>query len=275
MKEYLKNKRAVKTLYDRFRIWSIESALKQQKLYKTYQGIDDIIGQYTTSELDTAYLQTKVRGLHAFQKKLIDLAVSGQFIMSRNVDINTVVDLGDSSGRHLEYVADLVGYSGVKYTGVNIDSEAVRRICDRGFNGVRNYIESFISKDMFDDPYDLVLMFETLEHLQNPIYILKSLNEVMGKSSRFIITVPYVRRSRVGLHHLKKRGESFKQPPEDIHLFELSPYDWGLLFEYTGWEVIYEQIYYQHPKGFCWPLKYYWRHFDFEGFYGVILKRGE
>ena len=269
MKEYLKAIKPIRQLYDRFRVWSIESALRQQKLYNSYQFIGDIIGQYTTSELDTAYLQVKVRALHSFQKELINLAVLSCINSS---DIKTVIDLGDSSGRHLGYVKELIGEA--KYIGVNVDKEAIKKIDERGFIGVQGSIQSFIYNNPNIQWADLIMMFETLEHLEDPLLVLKGLRALSFKCKRLIITVPYVSRSRIGLHHLKKKGESFNKSPEDIHLFELSPYDWKLLFEYTGWEVVYEQIYYQYPRVLGLILKYYWRRFDFEGFWGAILKRG-
>jgi len=61
---------------------------------------------------------------------------------------------------------------------------------------------------------------------------------------------------------------------ENTHIFELSPEDLQLLFKFAGWSVVFERIYLQYPrKHWLRITKNYWRMFDFEGFYGVILKR--
>jgi hypothetical protein len=54
----------------------------------------------------------------------------------------------------------------------------------------------------------------------------------------------------------------------------LSPTDWKLLFQHAGWQVVNEAIYRQYPFWSVWLLlKPLWKKLDFEGFYGVLLKR--
>ncbi len=44
----------------------------------------------------------------------------------------------------------------------------------------------------------------------------------------------------------------------------------------AGWDVVKEQIYLQYPKNsFLRITKPLWKRFDFEGFYGLILKRDD
>lgn len=60
---------------------------------------------------------------------------------------------------------------------------------------------------------------------------------------------------------------------EDVHIFELSPNDWRLLAEFSGWEVVSDEIYFQYPKWhWLYFTKFLWRKFDFEGFYIMELK---
>ena len=90
-----------------------------------------------------------------------------------------------------------------------------------------------------------------------------------------VITVPYLKASRVGLYHIRHPG----QTPifaEDEHIFELSPGDWTLLLRHSGWRVAHSDIYYQYPRRipFLSPLlAYFWRQVDFEGFWGAILEK--
>ena len=85
-----------------------------------------------------------------------------------------------------------------------------------------------------------------------------------------------MRRSRVGMLHLRKPHEFFTGlTPETTHIFELNPEDWKLLFKYCGYEIQKEAIYYQYPRKRLftrWLWRWYWNKYDFEGFYGVVLK---
>ena len=121
---------------------------------------------------------------------------------------------------------------------------------------------------------EVFLLFETLEHLLDPIGFLRSIRE--PNSEYFVLTVPYVKSSRTGFSQIRNESDHRKITPENTHIFELSPQDWELIFRFTGWEVEYRRIYKQYP----WWSKIFlvhliWRAFDFEGFYGVVLKRSE
>ena len=62
-----------------------------------------------------------------------------------------------------------------------------------------------------------------------------------------LVTVPYVKSSRVGLHHIRNRSRA-PVGAEGTHILELSPEDWTLLMLHAGWRVIYQKIYYQYPR---------------------------
>lgn len=90
-----------------------------------------------------------------------------------------------------------------------------------------------------------------------------------------IITVPYLRKSRVGLHHIRNNHRD-NVNAENTHIFELGTEDWKLIANHSGWVVVKEKIYLQYPRRSLWHMtKPLWRRFDFEGFYGLILKRDE
>jgi len=266
MKQLLKKSKLAKRLYDRLRL---ESILRSKK---DYWLIPSYFEDYVIPEVNTPYLNWKVKARYDFQLSLFDH-------LAHNVGRGLVVDLGDNNGFFLNYLFTtcpaVYNKKGNLY-GVNVDGVAVDRIMDKGFVGVHGNIEWFIKSNLWNTQVDLVLMFQTLEHLENPIQVLKDLRENV-KVRGLIITVPYRRVSRVGFHHLRhpedwvNRGDL---TADDIHTFELCPEDWGLIFKYIGWEVLYENTYYQYPKGnvFSWLLGKYWAKYDYEGFIGFVLK---
>jgi 2-polyprenyl-3-methyl-5-hydroxy-6-metoxy-1,4-benzoquinol methylase len=117
------------------------------------------------------------------------------------------------------------------------------------------------------DKVDLFTSFEMVEHLHDPIRFFHRLAK-KPKCDKMLVTVPYVKSSRAGLHHIRE-GSRAPAVAEGTHILELSPEDWTLLMLHAGWRVIYQKIYYQYPRR--WPILsqiwgYYWRNLDFEGF---------
>jgi hypothetical protein len=111
-----------------------------------------------------------------------------------------------------------------------------------------------------------------LEHLFDPIGFLHTIAE-KSACEYFLVTVPYVYRSRIGLHKIRA-GDSGPMYAENTHIFELCPEDWDLLFAFSGWDVLLRDRYTQYPvKGLLRFTKAVWRKFDFDGFYGVVLKK--
>jgi hypothetical protein len=88
-----------------------------------------------------------------------------------------------------------------------------------------------------------------------------------------VITVPYLKKSRVGLHHIRQNCDR-DNFAENTHILELSPKDWNLLVKHSGWGIIQEKIYLQYPKKSILRLtKSLWKNYDFEGFYGMVLSK--
>jgi 2-polyprenyl-3-methyl-5-hydroxy-6-metoxy-1,4-benzoquinol methylase len=257
---------------------SIEKALREQGLSqlanKLSEIVPDILHQYSAFKVDTLYLTKKVRGQHAFQISLVQEAIN---ILKRSAkDDLTIADIGDSAGTHIQYIRSLFSYQNIRTISINLDPEAVKRIKERGFEAICARAEEIGEK--YNITADIFLCFETLEHLMNPAEFLYKLS-IKTKCKLFVITVPYLRSSRVGLHqirNLNKQNLSRKKimSAENTHIFELSPEDLQLLFKFAGWSVVFERIYLQYPrKHWLRITKNYWRMFDFEGFYGVILKK--
>ena len=255
--------------HERIRILSIKSALKEQGLLGLYNRLEsvspDISNQYSNVKIDSEYFKTKIRGEHAFQVSLVQEAL--RLLGLENKKSLTIIDIGDSCGTHLGYLKNI--YKDIDTLSVNLDPVAVERIKKKGMKAVCADADDIDSYSLKGDVY---LSFEMLEHLFNPAYFLYRLaRKIEGET--FIVTVPYIEQSRVGLHHIRN-GRKNKVSCENVHIFELSPYDWKLIFQHSGWSVAYEKIYFQYTrKGFFRLMKGYWKKVDYEGFYGAVLKR--
>ena len=248
------------------RVASIKAALREQRLWNLYERLEalvpDIRDQYTSFALDTEYLRVNVRALHAFQ---VALALRALEIVDTS-ESTTVVDIGDSAGTHLDYLRRLRPDLHLRCLGINVDEAAVERIRSRGLEAVRSRAESLSLNGV---AADLLLLFETIEHLSDPASFLQRLAQANGRA--LVLTTPYVRQSRVGLHHLRE-GRRPIVTPENTHIFELSPGDWTLLARHAGWRVVDERIYRQFPqRGILRAMRRRWRRLDFEGFWGAIL----
>ena len=246
---------------------SLLKALKEQGFSELIDNlikiVPDINDQYSSFQIDTPYLNTKVRGLHAFQISLVNEVIS-------DIESSVIVDIGDSAGTHLQYLQGLYDNSKrMECLSVNLDSKAVERIRKKGLNAALARAEDLQS---YNIKADIFLCFETLEHLMNPCFFLHELS-TKTNAKYLIVTVPYLKRSRVGLHHIRGARRDVVNA-ENTHIFELCPTDWKLLVQHSGWKILYEKIYLQYPKHGLFRLTQpFWKIFDFQGFYGLVLKR--
>lgn len=245
---------------------SLRMAIAEQNLSSLYMQLEkivpDISDQYSCFKLDSRYLVTNVRGMHSFQMSLTNEAIS-----LANTAPLTVVDIGDSSGTHIQYIKNI--HENIRCISVNLDNTAVTKIKAKGLEAVFSRAEDLHTHSI---NADIFLSFEMLEHLTDPI---KFLHQISEKTScqYFVVSVPFVRKSRVALHHIRQNIKK-NLSAENTHIFEFSPDDWKLIFKHSGWDIVSEKIYYQYPKkNILYFMKYLWQKKDFEGFYGVILKR--
>jgi hypothetical protein len=282
LRELLLTNRA-RPAIERLQVASLSRAAREQGLYSLIERlrslVPDISSQYTTYAIDTAALEWRVRALHAFQitlaLKAVDQILRTSGSSEPSAEPFTIADIGDSAGTHILYLNALLGTDrrfanrGFRSVSINLDPVAVTKIQSKGLPAILCAAENLHEHDM---RADLFISFETLEHLRDPISFL----DAVSSSSRcdwFALTVPYVRRSRVGMQYIRLRQ---KQPTtaENTHVFELSPADWRLIFLHSGWNVVDESIFLQYPRwSLLHVLRPFWGGFDFEGFYGVLLRR--
>lgn len=245
---------------------SLDAAAKDQDLLelsgRLKEIVPDLSDQYSQFAVSGELLEKKVRFQHAFQMNIAQAALA-------SIDEPVIVDIGDSSGTHLIYLKKLFEQKqSMRALSVNLDAAAVEKIRAKGLEAVHSRAEDLAA---YDVNANVFLCLETLEHLSDPISFLHALAG-STKEARLVVTVPYLKHSRIGLHHIRQKRRDLVHA-ENTHILELSPQDWKLLFRHSGWEIEHEQIYRQYPRGASSLfLKRLWRRFDFEGFFGVVLK---
>lgn len=264
-----------RALYQKLSAASITAAVAEQGLSpivtRLRQILPDISDQYTAgfdAEEYRRYWEIKMRGLHAFQVQLmldcIDTVGGNDLILA---------DIGDSSGNHGLYLKAMASAGKIdRVVSVNLDPVAVEKVRSKGGDSVLCRAEEL---DLQGIRPDLFMTFEMVEHLTDPIRFLHRLADA-GNADHLLMTVPYRRDSRFGGVDLRLGLDRMpaKMTAEEVHIYEFCPEDWLLLARFAGWVPVFTRLYRQYPR--LSPLrltKPLWRRLDFEGFWGVLLRR--
>lgn len=183
------------------------------------------------------------------------------------------LDIGDSDGSvRLLLMESLKGYN-YKSSGINLQQKAVERMREKGLNA--EHIDA-MELGKAGRIYNIVSVFETLEHLPDPVGFLMNIHQAVGE--RLIISVPFVHKSRVSLRYLDNDWPLDKVPTiENIHVFELSPDGWERIFKHSGWAIERQWKLLQFPsKGILKNIMgYAWRKISFEGYWFVSLRKDD
>lgn len=252
--------------------WSLDRAVKQENLEGVITQLSgllpDISSQYSNQQF-RGFVEKAVRALQAFQCQMAsDIFTSDLFADKEQL---TMVDIGDSSGLHSLCIKHLLkDKKKIETVSINLDQRAIEKIQSKGLRAILARAEDL----ELNENFDLLTSFQTVEHLLDPIGFLSRTARKID-AEHFFITLPFFKKSRVGLHHIKtnKTGPVYA---EQTHIFELNPHDWSLLFQHSGWKIVKERIYYQYPRRIPVVnalLKWFWRIFDFEGYWGVLLRK--
>lgn len=252
--------------------WSISHSVRENKFVELIERLRQIAPDISRQELTAMsgyndYWELKRRALQAFQCAMMLKALEPLTV--KNL---TVVDIGDSAGTHMLYLKELTKDKfDIDAIGVNLDPAAIEKIKARGQKALLCRAEDL---DLGDKKVDIFTSFQMVEHLHNPSIFFRRLAK-RSPCNKIVLTVPYMKNSRVGLHNIRNNVNK-SVIAEEEHIFELCPEDWSLLFLHSGWKVIYSQIYYQYPRRLPIVntiLGWFWRKTDYEGFWGVILEK--
>ncbi len=237
----------------------LEKIVPDEVLIKQYTNIPE-------ERFAHSYWKTKLRCQHSFQISMVLKAIELSNLQNKEI---TIVDIGDSSGTHILYLKHL--QKNIRSLSVNIDEKAVEKIKRRGLEAICCSAEEV---DKYNIYPDIFMSFQTLEHILSPIHFLKTMSDKVN-CKYFVITIPYHKRSGMRLYYIRQNILQ-KIHAETLHIFELSPDDWKLIFKFCGWKIVFEKVYYQYPQRGIYRLtKAAWSAYDFEGFYGVILEKDD
>lgn len=264
-----------RALYQKLSAASIEAAVAEQGLAelagRLRQVIPDISDQYTGGfdpEEYRRYWEIKMRGLHAFQVRLM---LDSMAHLGRKGLV--LADIGDSSGNHARYLQALAEPGSIeRVVSVNLDPVAVEKVRAKGGDSILARAEEM---DLEGVRPHLFMSFEMVEHLTDPIRFLHRLAE-RGSAEHLLMTVPLSPTSRFGGFDLRQPEGQMpaRFTAEEVHLFELCPADWLLLARFAGWRPVFQRRYHQYPLRSALRLTApLWRRLDFPGFWGVLLER--
>ena len=100
--------------------------------------------------------------------------------------VKTVLEVGCGTGKFLRLLKE--SKPQLKFTGIDISHEAVKLAKENGVNCLEFSAEEFAEKSK--EQYDLILAFELLEHVFDPISLIKVLMKLLGKDGNLYMTMP-------------------------------------------------------------------------------------
>ncbi|HVN73478.1 MAG TPA: class I SAM-dependent methyltransferase [Methanoregula sp.] len=136
-----------------------------------------------------------------------------------------ITDLGDSNGIFIR----VMGKDGIS---VNISDPTVKALHTRGLDTVKADIQYLPFKT---NSLDVVFLFQTLEHVPNPILMLQEIARVCRGS--LILSIPYV--SKTHIHPFYYNPD---KPLHQQHIFEFSPEDFSRVITHTPFTLKSDRI---------------------------------
>jgi SAM-dependent methyltransferase len=136
-----------------------------------------------------------------------------------------VVDIGDSNGIFLRSL----NKDGIS---LNISPDIISSLREKNIETVVADAEHLPFKN---ESISTILLFQTLEHVPNPILLLNEIARVCKKS--LILSIPYVSQT-----HIHRRKYDLKRPIYEHHIFEFSQNDFRSIVSHTPFKIQKEII---------------------------------
>lgn len=135
-------------------------------------SLNDLVDTYN---IDNEYEQFKRREFLDKLGSYIDLSVSN------------VLELGAASGQMTDMLSKLAKH----VTAVDGSSEFLK-IAKQRVSSAENviFVESYFESLAFDEKFDCLVMHHILEHVEQPVSLLKRLKDLLSDNGVFVISVP-------------------------------------------------------------------------------------
>lgn len=154
--------------------------------------------------------------VHPFAVERLDFII--RTLQEQEIKDSSFADIGDSDGTFLR----ALGKDG---TSINFSDTVLANIPDlKKLKGCLPHIE------LPDGSFDYILLFETLEHLPDPVAGLREVERLARKGA--FVSIPHVSRTRV-----KEYWNNRRSPVGESHVFEFSPRDFAKIVTYTGFRI--------------------------------------
>ena len=245
-----------------------------KRLYEVWQLSRKLIPDFSdhfTTAVESREVERRIRLLIVAETDFIRSEIE-EFTNKGNRC--SYADVGDSDGSVQLLLQSYFRSDILTTTGINLQKSAVEKIRRKGLNAV--CADALTLHKQEGITYDLLSVFETLEHLPDPIGFLRGIRATV--EGKLIVSVPFIRCSRVGMGYLSEKWPHEKTPTiENTHIFELSPKDWTKIFMHTGWKIEREKKLMMYPASGISRLllQPYWRYVSFEGFWFVSLQKND
>ncbi len=169
--------------------------------------------------IEEPHLRSALRLCHAWRVRVLRQRLGAGLSGAR------ILDVGDVDGLMLK----ALGREGI---GFNLSAAAVERI---RANGVEARLGDGHRMPFDDASFDVVLCFETLEHVESPVALLDELARVCAPGGRVYVSVPWVAATRI-----YPRDPAL--PRGHAHCFELDRADLGALVSHSPLGVSWEAV---------------------------------
>lgn len=177
-----------------------------------------------TEHSDKQYLRIRI------SRMLFEL---GHFLQGK-VGNFSLLDFGCGWGDLMAVMAA----NGIQVQGVELSSHKRSHIENRNYA-----VASRLEDVQVTPPYDLILMWQVLEHVSDPVTLLKSLSAIAHDKTGLLIGVPHFTERRLKVE--------FQAPPaarsKDLNPFEHVNYFDGDTLTRTAYHAGWERIYTMHP----------------------------
>jgi len=141
-----------------------------------------------------------------------------------------LLEIGSAYGFFLDMAKD----SFISATGIDVSKEGTRYAREQLKLEAIN--EDFLKYDFGKKKFDLVCMWDTIEHLSDPHLVVERLGRIMGSGSLLAITTGDINSLNA---IIKKKRWRLIHPPTHVHYF--SGHTLGLLLSKNGFEIIYNK----------------------------------